>query len=179
MLEKLQLYGRNGWLIGLLFLMVFRVWFSAVLPMTGDEAYFVFWGEHPAGGYYDHPPMVGWWLSGLLVLSHAEWFLRLPALMLPLVPWCSWWIVRPHGQQRAELAAALVLLQPANVWNVLITTDTPVILFSMLSVVAYVKALRERPASGREFSLAHSDGRSIGLGVSGQVFCPACWGSPI
>lgn len=27
MLEKLQLYGRNGWLIGLLFLMVFRVWF--------------------------------------------------------------------------------------------------------------------------------------------------------
>ena len=30
-----------------------------VLPMTGDEAYFVFWGGDPAGGYYDHPPVVG------------------------------------------------------------------------------------------------------------------------
>ena len=130
----------------MLALVAFRLWFSAVLPMTGDEAYFVGWGEHPAGGYYDHPPMVGWWLSGLLAISRAEWVLRLPALVLPLIlAGGAWWLVRPHGASRARLAALLVLLQPVNVWNVLITTDTPVILFSMGSIVAYVAALRSTP----------------------------------
>ena len=101
---------------GLLALLTFRLWFAAVLPLTGDEAYFVFWGEHPAGGYYDHPPMVGWWLSALLTLSRAEWFLRLPSILLPLIlAWGAWWLVRTHGAERARLAALLILLQPANV----------------------------------------------------------------
>ena len=34
-----------------------------VLPITGDEAYFILWGKHPDYGFYDHPPMVGWWLT--------------------------------------------------------------------------------------------------------------------
>lgn len=137
--------SRTGtWLAGaLLALFVFRVWFAAVLPMTGDEAYFVVWGEQPAGGYYDHPPMVGWWLVALLKLGHAEWWLRLPALLLPFVlAWGAWFLVRPQGEERARYAALLTLLQPVDVWNVLITTDTPVILFSFLSVLAYVQGMR-------------------------------------
>ena len=128
---------------GLLALFIFRFWFAAVLPMTGDEAYFVLWGEHPAGGYYDHPPMVGWWLTALLAISRAEWVLRLPAVLLPLILAAgAWWLVRPHGAERARFAALLVLLAPVDVWNVLITTDTPVILFTMLSALAYVAAQR-------------------------------------
>lgn len=134
--------SRLGW-VALGGLLLFRAWFSAALPMTGDEAYFVFWGEHPAGGYYDHPPMVGWWLTGLLNLSRAEWVLRLPATLLPLLlAWVGWWLVRPFGFDRARIAAVLILLLPVNVWNVLITTDTPVVLFSQLSILAYVAALR-------------------------------------
>jgi hypothetical protein len=136
---------RNAVLVpGLLILLLFRFWFAAILPMTGDEAYFILWGEHPAGGYYDHPPMVGWWLTGLLSISRAEWVLRLPAIFLPFVlAGAAWWMVRPYGRERAQLAAILVLLQPANVWNVLITTDTPVILFSVLSGMAYIAGLRK------------------------------------
>lgn len=146
--------SRSGrWLAGaLVALVVFRVWFAAALPLTGDEAYFVVWGERPAGGYYDHPPMVGWWLAALLPFGRAEWWLRLPALLLPFVlAWGAWSLlrVRPadagagaERDERARLAALLVLLQPADVWNVLITTDTPVVLFSLLSVLAYVEGVR-------------------------------------
>jgi hypothetical protein len=151
---------------GLLALLVFRFWFAAVLPMTGDEAYFVLWGEHPAGGYYDHPPMVGWWLSALLAISRAEWVLRLPALLLPLIlAGGAWWLVRPHGAERARVAALLVLLAPLGVWNVLITTDTPVILFTMLSVLAYVAA--QRRASLFFYALA---GALLGLAFLGKYF---------
>lgn len=147
-------------------LLAFRLWFSAALPMTGDEAYFVIWGEHPAGGYYDHPPMVGWWLTALLAISRAEWLLRLPSVLLPLIlAGGAWWLVRPHGVERARIAAWLVLLAPANVWNVLITTDTPVILFTMLSALAYVAA--QRRASLVWYGVA---GALLGLAFLGKYF---------
>lgn len=155
-------------------LAVFRLWFAAVLPMTGDEAYFVGWGEHPAGGYYDHPPMVGWWLTGLLALSRAEWVLRLPALLLPLIlAWGGWWLVRPAGVERARFVALLILLQPVNVWNVLITTDTPVILFSWLSVLAYVAAVRvaDDHRATRHRLIWHAlAGALLGLAFLGKYF---------
>jgi len=152
--------------VGLLALLLFRLWFSAALPMTGDEAYFVLWGEYPAGGYYDHPPMVGWWLTGLLAVSRSEWVLRLPAVLLPLVLAAgAWWLVRRHGVERAHAAALLVLLAPVDVWNVLITTDTPVILFTMLSALAYVAA--QRHASLRWYAAA---GALLGLAFLGKYF---------
>ncbi len=155
--------------VGLLALFAFRLWFSVVLPMTGDEAYFVAWGEHPAGGYYDHPPMVGWWLAALLSVSRAQWFLRLPVLVLPFIlAWSAWSLVRPHGAERARIAALLIVLQPANVWNVLITTDTPVILFSMLSILVYVAALRSAPR--RVLALHALAGVLLGLAFLGKYF---------
>lgn len=171
MTENLQRSPQSFFWLGLLALIAFRLWFSIILPMTGDEAYFAFWGEHPAGGYYDHPPMVGWWLSGLLSISRSEWFLRLPALLLPLaLGWCGWQIVRPCGVERAQFAASLILLQPANVWNVLITTDTPVILFSALSVLSYVAALRCNAQAVRSLLWHAVAGALLGLAFLGKYF---------
>lgn len=140
-------------LLGALLLLVFRVWFAAALPLTGDEAYFVVWGERPAGGYYDHPPMVGWWLAALLHFGRAEWWLRLPSLLLPFIlAWGAWALLRPQGEERARYAAALTLLQPVDVWNVLITTDTPVILFSFLSLLAYLRGMARGSAGWHAFA---------------------------
>jgi len=112
----------------LLAVLLFRCWFSYVLPLTGDEAYFVLWGEHPAGGYYDHPPMIGWWLSVLLQMSRAEWLLRLPSVLLPFVLAATvWQLLKTYSVERARIGAMLVILQPTNIWNVLVTTDTPVV----------------------------------------------------
>ena len=160
-------------LLWLLTLLVFRFWFAATLPMTGDEAYFVLWGEQPAGGYYDHPPMVGWWLTGLLALSRAEWVLRLPAILLPLVLASGvWWMLRPQGLVRARAGAWLMLLAPVDVWNVLITTDTPVILFTMLSAVAYVGAMRAADDRRRGTSIFWHGmaGALLGLAFLGKYF---------
>jgi len=49
--------------------LVFRFWLAAAFPITGDEAYFIWWGWMPDWGFYDHPPMIGWWLAGLLTLG--------------------------------------------------------------------------------------------------------------
>ena len=63
--------------------LIFRFWLAAVLPITGDEAYFIWWGWKPDWGFYDHPPMIGWWLAALLTFNDAEWWLRLPVILQP------------------------------------------------------------------------------------------------
>ncbi|MFZ1992052.1 MAG: glycosyltransferase family 39 protein [Alphaproteobacteria bacterium] len=35
---------------------------AAVIPLTEDEAYYRVWAQHLHLGYYDHPPMVAWWI---------------------------------------------------------------------------------------------------------------------
>ncbi len=125
--------------------LTFRFWLAHAMPITGDEAYFIWWGRIPDWGFYDHPPMVGWWLAALLRVSDAAWWLRLPALLLPGV--LSLAVARAlRGNSLAWGAATLVLLAPADVWNVFITTDTPLIYFSFFSALAFLRAAKSDDA---------------------------------
>ena len=129
-------------------ILAFRLWLSAALPFTGDEAYFAYWGVWPALGFYDHPPMVGWWLALLVRLSPEPWMLRLPSTLLPLVLAAGVWLaLRRRDEERALLAALAFLLLPVSVWNVLVTTDIPLVFFSFLSALAFRRALERRSAS--------------------------------
>ena len=123
--------------------LVFRLWLAAALPMTADEAYFLLWGRHPALGYYDHPPMVGWMLAPLVAISEAAWWVRLPSVLLPaaLAFMVRGAVRGPFGRDAdtADLAGLAVLLLPASVWNVLVTTDTPLALFSAASIIAFAR----------------------------------------
>lgn len=137
----------------LLLTLVFRFWLAAVFPITGDEAYFIEWGRRPDWGFYDHPPMIGWWLAALLQWGDAQWWLRLPVILQPAllalaVAAAVPTICQEADRDRAWWAALLVLLSPANVWNVFVTTDTPLVYFSVFSGLAWLKAGRsERPAN--------------------------------
>ncbi len=113
------------------------------LPITGDEAYFIVWGNHPDYGYYDHPPMVGWWLSGLLMVSDQPLWLRLPTILTTtLIGWVIYRLVLPRGTTNAVIAAGLYWLTPVHLLAPLITTDVPLILFAFLSGVCFYKAQR-------------------------------------
>ncbi len=117
---------------------------AGVIPMSGDEAYFIVWARHLDFGYYDHPPMVGWFLHLMLYLGSAEMILRLPAILTStLIGYGIYRLLKPQDEARAALIAILFLISPLNVVNVLITTDTPLILFVFLSVAALYKALQK------------------------------------
>ena len=134
---------RNAFFLALALTLAFKFWFARTLPMTGDEAYFIYWGAYPDWGFYDHPPMVGWILALLLRFSWSEWVLRLPAILMPaLVALALLRYLKSWDENRAYLAALAFLLLPVNVWNVLITTDTPLVLFSFLSALCFGEALR-------------------------------------
>jgi len=109
---------------------------AAVLPVTGDEAYFVIWGRNPALGYYDHPPMIGWWLAALLPWGDHPLWIRMPTLLVSLVPGLLLYLLfRREDPERARLLGLLGLFLPLFTIGPISSTDTPLILFSLLSVV--------------------------------------------
>ncbi len=116
---------------------------ALAVPMTGDEAYFVVWGKALDYGYYDHPPMVGWWLAGLLQISDAVWWLRLPTIITTtIIGVAIYYYARGRGTMLAVLAAGLYWLAPVNLFIPLITTDTPLIFWSFVSAWCFYRAQR-------------------------------------
>ena len=161
--------SRQWLLFALAATLLFRVWLSATVPVTADEAYFILWGRTPGFGYYDHPPMVGWILAPLAALSEAAWLMRLPAV---LVPPLAALLVRAalrgwfdRDEETANIAALALLLVPMNIWNVLITTDTPLVLFSVASLLVFARAA-ERNSGG----MFLASGMLLGLAFLSKYF---------
>jgi hypothetical protein len=147
--------GRQGqqWFVWVFALtLALKIALAASFPLTGDEAFFLQWGHHPALGYSDHPPMVGWWLAGLLLLGDHPLLLRLPTLAvtsvlaLGLVDVLLRYLP-PSRRGVAWWAGVLYLLMPWSWLFVLVTTDTPLLFFMGLSVWAFLRAEAD-PRSG-------------------------------
>ncbi len=163
----------NRWLlITALAALALRFWIAYALPITGDEAFFYWWGVYPDWGYYDHPPMVGWliWLMRQL-FGEATWAIRLPVVLLPLaVGGLLWWALKPLSRERAAWAVLLFWLAPINWLNSLITTDTPLIFWSLLSVALLVRADRRTAFDGRAALLYALSGVAIGCAFLSKYF---------
>ncbi len=161
--------SRQWLLYALAATLLFRVWLAAVAPVTADEAYFILWGRSPALGYYDHPPLVGWMLAPLAALSEAAWLMRLPAVLVPPLVALAVraalrrWFAR--DEDTANLAALAIVLAPVNVWSVLITTDTPLVLFSVASLLVFARAA-DKGANG----LFVLSGALLGLAFLAKYF---------
>ena len=120
-----------------------KVVLATVIPLTGDEAYFVIWGRFPHYGYYDHGAMAGWWVALTLLVGKSTLILRLPAVITPLIG--SLILRRALSSvdpAKANLAAALFLLSPAILLSVFITADTPLVFFSLLAGGFAIRAER-------------------------------------
>ena len=114
---------------------------AGTIPLTGDEAYFVIWAQHPAPGYYDHPPLIGWLIHLCMKISEHEILVRLPSILTSYVlVWGVYSILSDHDRTKALLAASTLLLTPIFLLGVLVTTDTALILSMFLSVLVLHRA---------------------------------------
>jgi len=121
-----------------------------LVPVTGDEAYFYLWGENPALTFYDHPPLTGW----LLTLSQGilGWMdipileLRLPAIIITTLAGLLIYrhVRRYYNPELALPIMAIFLLLPINlIAGFIYTTDTLLLLFSLLALLAIDRAEKE------------------------------------
>ena len=152
--------------IALLATLLIKLLFAAVLPFTGDEAYFAIWGNYFDWGYYDHPPMVGWLTILLKSLGDSDFLLRLPAVLItPALALGMFFTLKTRDEEKAYLIGLLFLFSPIYLIEIFHTTDVPLILFSFFSVLALYKA----ETGGRFFYYAAS-GALLGLAFLSKYF---------
>jgi hypothetical protein len=79
--------------------LVARLAAAGLVHLTEDEAYYRLWSFHPAAGYYDHPPMIAWWvwLGRHLAGDNALGVRLLPALASTASTFLVWDMARLAG----------------------------------------------------------------------------------
>ena len=165
--------GMTGWLLLVAFAsLALRLWIAQALPITGDEAFFYWWGVYKDWGYYDHPPMVGWLIALMRwALGDATWAIRLPIVVLPLALGAMlWWALHPLHRERAAWAVLFFWLAPINWINTLITTDTPLIFWSVLSVAVLLRAEQRSVLDRRAWVLYALSGLFLGCAFLSKYF---------
>ena len=163
----------SRWLLGAgLASLLLRLWIALSFPISGDEAFFYWWGVYPDWGYSDHPPMVGWLIALMrATLGDSMLAIRLPAVLLPLgLGAALWWALKPLDRVRAAWAVLLFWLAPLNWLYVIITTDTPLIFWSVLSVAALTRAEQRVRLDRAAYGLYALSGVFLGCAFLSKYF---------
>ena len=161
------------WLLGAgLASLLLRFWIALTFPITGDEAFFYWWGVYPDWGYSDHPPMVGWLIALMRAsLGDSIASIRLPIVLLPLgLGAALWWALKPVDRERAAWAVLFFWLAPLNWLNTLITTDTPLIFWSVLSAALLMRAEQRARLDQAAYGLYALSGVFLGCAFLSKYF---------
>ncbi len=122
---------------------VLRLVTAARADLVPDESYYWLWAQHPAFGYYDHPPMVAWWIGAFTtVFGHSPFAVRLPFVLSFLA--ASWLMYDAARRLFDETVAKRTLLWLnacllLSVGSVIATPDPPSVLTWTLSLWALAR----------------------------------------
>ena len=145
-------------------LAVLRLATAALVPLTEDEAYYRLWSQHLSLGYYDHPPMIAWWIrAGItLVGDNALGVRLLTALGNLAATTIVFDLARRLGDERTGLKAALLYNCTLTIGAAaaLAVPDAPAGLFWLTTLWALTRAWR---TSGKDLGWWLLAGAAAGL----------------
>lgn len=156
--------------VALLAILAVRLVFAAVIPLSEDEAYYRLWSTRLQLGYYDHPPMIAWWIAiGRAVAGDNALGVRLlPILANFLTAILLFDTLRGMGiGQRAGLRAGLWLNATLllGLGAILAIPDAPTMLFWTAALWALSRATMERSRPTPVLHWWGLAGAAVGLAV--------------
>jgi 4-amino-4-deoxy-L-arabinose transferase-like glycosyltransferase len=140
------------WLIlFLLALTAARLAAAAVIPLTEDEAYYRLWAGSLQLGYYDHPPMIAWWIRAGMTLAgdDALGVRLLPTLACGLTGLAVFDLARRLGAETETAVRAAVWYNATltvALGGALATPDSAVTPFWVLTLWCLARTSDERGA---------------------------------
>lgn len=166
---------------------------AASAPLLAVDAYYWLWGQYPAAGYFDHPPMTGLMnalANGLIRLISGGEILgstlaaRSAPLMLGLAAIAALYLfVRDlYGNARlAWRAAALFALTPIFIaMGISVQPDNSLILFMILTWGAFWRALNADRSTGHATAWWFLAGLMAGGALLSKfhawILLPPLWG---
>ena len=134
-------------------LVFLRFVLAATADLAEDEAYYWLWSKHLAAGYYDHPPMVAYWIrAGTSIFGQTEFGVRFAGLLSAIAG--SYLLYRASlSLFRDRTAAWLCVIWMnatllCNAAAIVATPDTPLAFFTTLTLFALAKLMKRAAARG-------------------------------
>lgn len=120
--------------IGILLVLAINLLQAYFTPISEDEAYYWLWSQHLDWGYFDHPPMVAWWISVGYSLFQNELGVRLMTVILNSLSFFFLWeILKPHSTNQVKLFWTLTLsVLVIHVFGFIASPDAPLLFFTLL-----------------------------------------------
>ncbi len=179
------------------FLLIFavKIVFGILVPMSTDEAYYWFWGQHPQLSYFDHPAMVSWLfflgskLDALFSQAGLQ-FSRVPSIALAHASIYFWYLIFKEylSEKKLGLLLFFILLSPLwGVGSIIVTPDAPLVFFWSLSIYLLTQISKICENTQVDKSVSNSKllfyyglmGASLGLGFCSKyhiiLFVPAAF----
>lgn len=131
-------------------ILILRLVAGGLTSLTEDEAYYRLWSLFPAFGYYDHPPMVAWWIAAgrTLVGDNALGVRLLPILSNAVSVALVYDIARQLGAGEQTAARAGLWFNATlliGTGAMLALPDVPASLFWLAAVWAALRARDGNP----------------------------------
>ena len=129
----------------MVFFLAVHLMMALAIPLVHDEAYYALWAKVPSAGYYDHPPMIAWWIwAGEQIFGHNRFGVRVFSLLAvwlatPMV-WRIGWLAT-QKRETARLAAFLFnTMLLVLVLGFTATPDAPSVFFWTAAIWALFEA---------------------------------------
>ena len=153
----------------LLIVMALQLGFIFLVPILGDEAYFVSWGRYLSLGYYDHPPTTGWLAYLISELNTSGNVHRLFVFILGLI---NSYLFYRHAQTRLaeptarHLTLALMALPVYVMLFSAYTNDTLLLFFlSQFFLASHTAFSLQKSKPQQSFLFAGIAGVFLGLAL--------------
>lgn len=134
------------WLVaGIVALTIARLITAATAGFSDDDAYYRLWGLAPAWSYYDHAPMVGWWVwLGMAIAGDTVLGVRLLAPLATGFGSVMMWRMAAllfDGRTATRSVLAFNAMSLVAIGSVVQTPDVPALLFTGLALWALAEWL--------------------------------------
>lgn len=128
---------------GILILFVINLLQAVFTPISEDEAYYWLWSQRLDWGYFDHPPMVAWWISVGYEFFQNELGVRILTVVLNSYSlFFLWEILNPTTQNQIKLFFGIIgSLLVFQVFGFLTTPDAPLLFFTIFYLFSLKKFL--------------------------------------
>lgn len=141
-----RILTRRNAIILVCVLALWRLYLSAELQLHPDEAYYWLWSRNLDVGYFDHPPLVAFFIWLTTLFSKAELWVRLSGTVVSLIISGLIWHLSMQLFRSVKVAAgsvALFSVFPQTMLGMIVMTpDIPVLLFWSVSIYIFWQIVR-------------------------------------
>ena len=135
-------------LVAVAVLIGIRLVAAALIDLGADESYYLLWSRYPTWSYYDHPPMVAWWIAGGTAIFGDQpfgirVFFVLSAIPTTVAVYFAGRVLFDHatGTLAALWINATLLV---GVGGISATPDAPAVMFWALATCAFALVVTTR-----------------------------------